>query len=546
MRRGVSTLLAAVLVSAVALAAFASLYTMSQRRVSTSIAGLDRLADYVHQHEVTRLVIVVAGGVARVRNLGNKPVELEYLVLLRSDRSLRAVKLTEGDPCWRLDVDGSCEVDLEDGVPVVAVTRSGIIVYPERVELLIPPSEAALVIPVTFFFGNIVEFAEEFGVDPGLVAKPYPGRSDKRGINGTTVLLLPRGRESEYFNELVSTVCPGSKDGRTPFGVLVVGYDPSWVIESRDSPGRPPRFSILFAGPRMPGEKICTSREALPLTQQGFRVKILNFTGTVRIYDSGGRVLACSSSIRGECGSVRSALGVWYYGIGLGWTVYFHGIAGYFAYYQRAPSGRGQQASYEPYLFLGDIDGNGVVDLLLVTEDAYYGSYTKIDDSEGNEEDLVDYSTEPLRLKLLGVGRALGYPDGSIDGGRYAGIFLYINLLFHDNSHPDEDQLRDVDRTDWVLRVLLVDELGNEYVVREYRYQEICNYHKTLVRDVGRDNYFVKISQSIYLPIPSSGRYWIAIELADPYYYEKRGSYYVNDADLSVGIEIIGVLPLAR
>ncbi len=546
MRRGLSTLLAATLVSAVALAAFASLYALSQRRALTSVSGLERLSEYVHQHEVTRLAIVVTGSVAHVRNLGNKPVELEHLVLLLTDGSLRVVRLSEGDPCWRLDVDGTCSLGLEEGLPVVAVTRSGVIVYPERVEMVVPTGEAALIIPITFPFASLSEFAEEFGVSQDLVNKPYPGRSGdgKRGVSGETLLILPRGRESEYFNELVSTDCPGSKDARTPFGVLVVGYDPNWVLENKTSPGRPPRFSIMFTGPQMPGERICTRKETLPLTQQGFRIKILNFTGTIRIYDSKGGILACSSSTPGECGSARSALGVWYYGIDLGWSVYFHGIAGYLAYYQRAPSGQAeaQESSYEPYLFLGDVDGNGVVDLLFVTEDAYYGDRTKINDSK----DLVDYSTVPLRLKLLRVGRALGYPDGSVDGSRFAGIILYVNLLFHDNSHPDERQLEDNDRTDWVMRILLVDGQGNEYVVREYRYQEICNYHKTLVRDVHRDNYFVKISQSVFVPIPSSGRYWIAIELRDPYYLERRDGYYINDADLTVGIEIIGVLPLAR
>jgi hypothetical protein len=144
-------------------------------------------------------------------------------------------------------------------------------------------------------------------------------------------------------------------------------------------------------------------------------------------------------------------------------------------------------------------------------------------------------------LRLLQIGEALGNKDGSIDGSEYSGVLLFINILFHDNSYPDVNQLEDIDRTDWVLRVVLLDDKGNEYIVREYRYQEICNYHKTYVTDFGRDNYFVKLSQTVYVPIPGAGRYWIAVALQDPYQSGNK-----NDADFTVGVEFIGAIPFYR
>ncbi|MCX8185485.1 MAG: hypothetical protein N3E43_07020, partial [Sulfolobales archaeon] len=75
-----------------------------------------------------------------------------------------------------------------------------------------------------------------------------------------------------------------------------------------------------------------------------------------------------------------------------------------------------------------------------------------------------------------------------------------------------------------------------------YRYQEICNYHKTLIERPGEDNYFTKLSQSIYIPIPPRGRYRVVIAIQDP--YSSLGNQ--NDADITIGIEIIGVLPLSR
>lgn len=542
MKRGISALLTVTILSAVALSVFTTAYMLSQRRATTSITGLDKLTDYVHHHEVTKLAMVVAGDIVSLKNLGSKPVELEYLVLLVDD-TVVVRSLSDTDACRLMDVDEMCIASKSRGNVIAAITRSGVLVFPERVELQTSPGEATLVIPITFSFRNLDEMGEELDIDPELIAKPYPGGGGKRGIGGRTVLMLPRGREDEYLNELVSTDCPGVKEARVRFGVLVVGYDPSWVKENASGIRTTPRYSIMFAGPPMPGEKICTSRETIPLTQQGFRVKVSNFTGTIRVFDSGGRLLACSSSTPGECGNTRSAIGVWYYGLNLGWRVYIHGRAGYLGYYQRSPAGQGQEASYEPYIFLGDIDGNGLVDIVFITEDAYYGDRSALNEQR---DDLVDYSTEPLRLALLRVGYELGYPDGWIDGSRYAGIVLYMNLVFHDNSHPDETQLEDIDRTDWVLRILLVDQHGNELVIREYRYQEICNYHKTVVWDLLRDNYFAKISQSVYIPIPGPGKYRVVVAIQDPYNFERIGSGWRNDAEVTVGIEIIGVVPLLR
>ncbi len=548
MRRGISTLLTATIVAAVALSVFTTLFTISYRRTSTSVSSLWGLIDYTDLHEATKLAVIVRGDMATLKNIGRSPVELEYIVFNTSN-GVEILRLDLNDRCRILKINEACEVSLGRGTLIAAITKSGVIVFPERIGIEVETSEAALIIPITFSFRNLGDIAKEFEIDPELIAKPYPNQRDKRGVNGSVSLILPEGREEgEYYDKEVSTISTkcqgGGKDDKIPFGVLIVGYDPSWVMESRGvNPGAPPRYTILIAGPKSKGqEKLCIGKSDVPLTQRGFRVKIANFTGTIKIYDSEGRVVACSSSNPSECVGYRSAIGTWYYE-NSGWKLFMDGVASYIAYYQRAPSGQGQEMSYEPFLFLGDLDGNGLVDILLVTEDAYYGDSSKYNDSDDKGINfLLDYSTEPLKLKLLRVGYVLGSSDGSIDGGRYSAVILYLNLLFHDNSYPDEQQLEDIDRTDWVLRILLVDEEGNEYIIREYRYQEICNYHKTVVTDVGRDNYFTKLSQSIYIPIPASGKYWVVIALQDPYYYQGTK----NDADITIGIEIIGALPLLR
>ncbi|MEM4040968.1 MAG: hypothetical protein QXM83_04015, partial [Ignisphaera sp.] len=284
-----------------------------------------------------------------------------------------------------------------------------------------------------------------------------------------------------------------------------------------------------------------------------------NYTGVIQI-KKGNTIIACSSTVPSGCSGIAlPAIGAWYYGTtdkSINLRIYLNGFATYVARFMRMASDQSVtgESSYYPYLFIGDIDGNGLNEIIFITEDAYYGDSSRINDMYGND-DLSDWTTVPLTLKLLQIGRALGSDDGSIDGSVYSGVVLYMNIFFHDNSHPDENQLEDIDRTDWVLRILLIDRDNNEYIVREYRYQEICNYHKTRVTDFGRDNYFVKISQSIYVPLPSTGRYWIAVAFQDSYSYERRyygtrpgqrNVYFINDVDFTVGLEFIGVVPFYR
>ncbi|MGC8975740.1 MAG: hypothetical protein ACP5KB_06065, partial [Thermoprotei archaeon] len=221
--------------------------------------------------------------------------------------------------------------------------------------------------------------------------------------------------------------------------------------------------------------------------------------------------------------------------------------------FKRIASGEGgtQATTYYPYLFIGDLDGNGVNEVVFVTEDAFYGEKKDYDDRnpldpELERTTLLDYSEVPLPL-TINLSRVTGVSDGSIPGSRFSGLMLGINLIFHDNSYPDGDQLGDNDDTRTLLRISLVqkDEAGNivsRYVVREFDYQEICNYHKTIIKDFINDNYYVKISQNIYVPVPGTGKYWLLIEIMDPYY--RTGT--TNDVDFTIGFEIISIIPLSR
>lgn len=544
--RGISTLLVSFIISIAILSIFIYIFINMVASMYSGFLHFRNVVRYSQLHEVSQLVVDRTIDRVYIFNLGPSDIAIDQVIVIDQASRIEAKKVFElcNSSLIPVYTVAACDPGYEY---IAVVTLDGAVIYPrtpvKRIYQL--RANATYIIPIIFSIKNPEDLRTEFDVDLRLIAKPYTNADIRfRGIKSEKLILLPPGQESEFYNARVSTGSSG-----LAFGVVVIGYDPSWIIEktANQNSDTPPRFTVLIAGPGFTGtEKITINRREYTLSGNGFRILINNFSGVIQIKHRDS-VIACSSSIPNQCSGVPlPAIGPWYYGTtdsNLNLRIYLNGTASYLARFMRMASGNSPtgETSYYPYLFIGDFDGNGINDVIFVTEDAYYGGSSSINDRYGND-DLSDWSTTPLILRLPQVGKSLGSPDGSIDGKTFAGIALYINIFFHDNSHPDENQLEDIDKTDWLLRILLVDEDGNEYIVREYRYQEICNYHKTYITDFGKDNYFVKLSQSIYVPIPSSeGRYWVAIAFQDPYATGPR-----NDADITVGVEFIGAIPFLR
>ncbi|MCS7110958.1 MAG: hypothetical protein N3D82_03470 [Ignisphaera sp.] len=545
MSRGISTLLVSFLLSIAVLSILTYIFINIAASMQSSSLGFRNIIRYSQLHEVVQIVVNRSVDGVHLFNLGPSDAAVDQVIVLDP---VNNVESREGlELCNSSVIPAYRAIACDPGYEYLAIiTRDGAVIHIQTPARKAYPlkANATYIVPITFLIKNPEDLQPEFNVSHRLVAKPYTReRANIRfaGVKSDKLLLLPPGQD-EFFNATVSTDSSG-----LPFGVAIIGYDPSWIKVKMANPGSdaPPRFTVMISGPGFSGEKIRIGGREYTLSGNGSRILINNFSGVIQVR-RGGSVIACSSSLPNQCGGISlPALGSWYYGStdsGINLRIYLSGSASYVARFMRMSSGNSPtgETSYYPYLFVGDADGNGVNEVIFTTEDAYYGSSSATNDRYGND-DLSDYSTQPLVLKLLQIGKSLGSPDGSIDGRNFAGVALYINIFFHDNSHPDEDQLSDNDRTDWVLRILLIGEDGSEYIVREYRYQEICNYHKTRITDFGRDNYFVKLSQSIYVPIPSGDRYWIAIAFQDPY---ATGT--TNDADITVGVEFIGAIPFSR
>lgn len=544
-RKGQSTIIATMLI-AVALLLFVSQIYLgilsSTNQLSSSYSYLTRYTDLYNELDV---VVATQGDSVTLINTGTRPVHVDYLVV-RTESGIEAISPTY---CTNLGIMEECSESIR-GELLSIITKEGVIIYPEIMAVTTELANSTLIVPINFNVINTADLTKNFDTPEDLVrhasATQHP--LTLRGISSPKhVLLAAQGHD--WSNAEVRTKSEG-----IPFGTAIIGYDVSWLRERNNNRGIEPRYSLLLAGPKLVQAKVYVGGKAVPLSGgAGFRIKILNFTGTIEILNvsktKNGQttttVIACSSSFEGACpDNVLSAIGTWYYGLtsSENWELHIvlDGVASNITLYTRVAKGASnvQQTSYDPYLFFGDIDGNYVPDMILITEDYTYGTYYSIDDGEDN---LLDYSTAPLPLVLKQIGQALG-TSGYIDGRRFAGITLFLNIYFHDDSYPDIYQLNDIDKNEWIMRITLIDEENRTYVIREYRYQEIANYHKSVITDFWNDRYFVKISQTIFVPLPGNHRYWVVIELRDPYLRDG----YLNDADITVGIEYIGALPLYR
>ncbi|MEM1684019.1 MAG: hypothetical protein QXG84_02280 [Ignisphaera sp.] len=565
--KGISTAFISFMISLVVLVVSTYVILNMMHSAYTSSIAFRNIVRYSHSHEIHQLVLNKTMNSVEIKNIGSSDIVIDKMIIKDYTGSIQvvdAINIVSQGICSSYVIPTyraiTCRRDYEY---IAIVTPGGTVVDIHEPLIKAYAVRANTTYMISITFDNIKspeDLQEIFDVDRSLIAKPYTrdrAQVGYRGVKSSKLLLLPPGQEAEFINAIVETESSG-----VAFGVAVIGYDPSWVREKMNKPNEdiPPRFTIMIAGPGFTGqEKITIGGKQYTLTGNGYRIVINNYTGVIQI-KKGSTIIACSSTVPSGCSGIAlPAIGAWYYGTtdsSINLRIYLNGFATYVARFMRMASDQSVtgESSYYPYLFIGDIDGNGLNEIIFITEDAYYGDSSRINDMYRND-DLSDWTTVPLTLKLLQIGRALGSDDGSIDGSVYSGVVLYMNIFFHDNSHPDENQLGDIDRTDWVLRILLIDRDNNEYIVREYRYQEICNYHKTRVTDFGRDNYFVKISQSIYVPLPSTGRYWIAVAFQDSYSYERRyygtrpgqrNVYFINDVDFTVGLEFIGVVPFYR
>ena len=566
LRRGISTLLLSTLIIAARLTSTASVYMLSSTLRRSVTSGAYSLIQYSELHDLTRLTVIQEEGYnLRVANIGVIPTELQYVVV-DEGYGIKIVEVSSlASSCGEslLRQGQECVYFGLSGRVVALVTSAGVVVRPEYVGVKGNANATYMgLIPLEGIY-TPEDLSKLFNIPSELIDLPLTGGQGKRyaGMEGEKLFFITSPKDDILYDVEVATgIEKGQAFDVAPmgFGVMLIGYDPAWLR----SPQGVPQYTIMLTLPKDVPDKDSylairdqKSKEWKKLSDYGksdLRVIIRGFRGVIKIYNE-STLIACTG---GSC--ARDVLGAWYYGYRSSSTdpnptlmVELSGLATQVLTFKRIASGEGgtQATTYYPYLFIGDLDGNGVNEVVFITEDAYYGGSSQYNDRNPLDPKvtLLDYSEVPLPL-TLNLSGITGGADGSIPGSRFSGLIININLVFHDNSYPDgEAQLSDNDDTKTLLRVSLIqkDDAGNivsKYIIREYDYQEICNYHKTIIRDFINDNYFVKIPQSLYVPIPGSGKYWVLIEIMDPYSYTGT----TNDVDFTIGFEIISILPLSR
>lgn len=368
--------------------------------------------------------------------------------------------------------------------------------FPQSIEITKAESVIARPVIINLTYGNL---KSRFNVSDDYQKVPTrddPGKGIK-GVYGSLVL------EREYVNITLST------QNDLKFGTLAIGYDAQWLLSG--SKGQP-EYTILFAwdptygdgGSLIVQDSILLSFNKY-LCPYGYRVKIEGFSGEIRILNS----------------AKEPPLILLYGSSKYNYKLRLYGTAKDFKVYCRNPSI--QESSYEPYLLIGDFDGNKLPELLLITEDIFYG-----DLSSRNDGDLEDYSTEPLSLTVL---------DIPINNENYALAVFSIRFYYHDNAYDD---IEECDNR-LIFRVGLYDpELHTMITSRDYTFTELARYRRVYPPFWS----YIVHSAVLYVPDPSvvgNKTYYIVIELRDPY-----GEYRTNDADIFIAIEYLGVILYGR
>ncbi|NPA97709.1 MAG: hypothetical protein GXO32_08945 [Crenarchaeota archaeon] len=570
MRRGISTILFATIVMSVVVAVgFLLLFESFAMGQGLSRAA-SKFLSYEVGYSIQRLSLLpVTNGVVVV-NCGASVAKLSYVVYRCSDREPYLVKIVNQsvEPGKSVSVYLGCKP-----VAVSVVTSSGRVFRRILNVTVVKNIVGTLQIRTFTLYGisNPQQLTKLFIVNnPELLA--IPNASQVRLLQGVSTVFisghyapgkakrpLVTSPNTWFYNVFLNTVTPELSPGPASFGIVLIGYDPSYLEDLAKGIKTSPRYFIMIIGagktPVLHVEN-ATVDTYLPYASGTYspgkwgrwRIKIWNFSGTITIYQNGVPVASTNPDI-----SRRSVLGIWYYGYEIGAQLYLVGRASKVMYYFPAHGGGppwSLQTTYDPYLAIADIDGDHIPDVVFIDEDVGYASLYGFDDNttiDGRTVEYLDYTATPLIL-TLNLSKVTGLSNGGIPGSKYSLVYLYLTLFFHDDSWPDSLQFEDNDLTLPVFQVILNDSSGNSRVVYSIDYQTIANYHRTLIQNLSSgQKYFTKVSVVVPIPLPDPSKtYWISIEFLDLYNVTIDWPYIENDVDFTIGFETIGVVLIPR
>jgi hypothetical protein len=544
-RRGLSVLvLGFIVLAGLALALF-SYRALVLRETKDILEASSYYSRYIEKSASTQLSIRVSGATTIITNQGSGTLSLRYVFYVIGDKLYPLYLSDANSNCTHVMASlQNCVINQALTDIEAIVTSDGVVIKPDKREVIV---ESAYLVKMSHLPINVSttdDLSDYFGLPRDLISIPLRGQNISNSVVGNITYVVEANEI--YRNANIS----GSN---AVFGALLVGQSP------RD----PSKYNLLIVIPNnnSPGNKTNITINNNPLLfnatnyiAEVIRLRIDGFSGTISIVNvsSPGTIIASNT------GTPRDVVGPWYYGALSGLALNISGTAEGVVVIRGVNSSIATSIglnrtynNYYPYLFVGDIDRNGLIDVVLLTEDASYGNATNTDDrnTANKAKKLVDYSVTPLRL-YLNLSSLTGDPSGYIDGAEYQGIVLYTNMLFHDNVYPDNQTLPipgkqgsyDITEPRDVVRILLVDGSGNAYIARTVSISELYLYHRTVISNYTTDSYAWKTQITSYILLPPTGKYKVAIELQDPYLLDGI----INDADITIGLDLFTILPVKR
>ncbi|MDM7276020.1 MAG: hypothetical protein P3X22_007920 [Thermoprotei archaeon] len=313
------------------------------------------------------------------------------------------------------------------------------------------------------------------------------------------------GQKTLYYNYVPDSCkwCAGSQINivNTPFRTLIIGY----------KPGDKGKFNMLIT---------------LEYGGEYYRVKISGLSATLFVMTYGSTVI----------NKVEDAIGYWYYGNSqVKASLTLVGSYENIEVYRRAGSLTPTLSSYAPFILLADTDGNGVGELILVTEDYAPGTYNppQVQCSADEGDSYLDYSGV---RKTLGIevdrewGFAFKLNNPQINPAIASSVVVSLKVYFHDTEMGG--MLCVSNPYSGILRIMLVDSNWNIVSSREYLYFELATYKSTWPPNKG----FTTITTQLFIPPGTKGPLYVAIAITDPYSGRKK-----DDLDITIAIETIGI-----
>lgn len=434
------------------------------------------------------LVLFVASGNLMVKNVGSVPIRIKYIVAINMSSnskvlldSLRSKQCSLNASNTVINPGTTATITCTSGyIPLAVVTERGRVfsIDPRFYAIAI---ERSYGIPMTTVYGGMA-----LTTTSGVI----------KFLENKTMMYSGAVNTSVNMNLYLNT--SGSVSANLNAALIFIGLNPA---------NNKLNMLIIGSGSLGSGQQINVGGRSVDLSKVGmyrYRLKIENFSGTISP-NLGLGIYPCYINSSKACQLTIS------------------GTADRIVLYTNSSKITGGVVGLDPYIFVGDLNGNGNADVVFATQDFSTGNSNSVNDVltvSNQRQAYVDATVKPVRLVFKGV---------PIDSSRYRMAILSLRMFFWDNS---ADDVQDNDNR-VIMRVGLYDAANKSFVYSTYlSYYELNRYRNVKPFSISY------ITKDFTIYVPNTGRtYYVAVEIVDPYYVEGTR----NDADIILGLEYIGI-----